>query len=486
MDFSKLRKITDYEWEIPKTGQMRVPGKIFGDKKLIKEMDEKVFEQVSNVATLPGIVKYSLAMPDAHWGYGFCIGGVAAFDPEDGGVLSVGGVGFDVNCGVRTLKSELTKEKVQPKIKELIEELFNTVPAGLGVGGEITLSDKEVKEVLANGAQWIVQKGYGLPEDLEFTEEKGRVEGAIPEAVSELALRREKKQVGTLGSGNHYLEVQWVDEVYDEETAKAFGLFKNQVVITLHCGSRALGHQIGTDYLKVLAQASRKYNIPILEHELVCAPINSPEGKQYLGATNCAINYAFANRQVIAHLTRQAFKKIFPKTNLIQLYDIGHNTVKIEKHIYPHLSSPSERGRIKEGVLYVHRKGATRAFGPGREELPKIYQNVGQPIIIGGTMGTASYILCGTKEGEEKAFASVCHGAGRTMSRTKAKKIWRGSDLIKELEKQGIIVKGHSFAGLAEEAPGAYKDVIEVVNVICSANLAKKVVKLKPMGVVKG
>lgn len=472
MDLTKLKKITNYEWEIPKKGAMRVPGKIFGDQKLIEEMDDKVFEQVSNVATLPGIVNWSLAMPDAHWGYGFPIGGVAAFDPEEGGVLSVGGVGFDVNCGVRTLKTNLTKEKVQPKIKELVEELFKTVPAGLGVRGEIVLSDKEVKEVLINGAQWVVRRGYGLPEDLEFTEEKGRVEGAIPEAVSELALRREKKQVGTLGSGNHYLEVQWVDEVYDENIAKVFGLFKNQVVITLHCGSRALGHQIGTDYLKVLASASRKYNIPILEHELVCAPINSPEGKQYLGATNCAINYAFANRQVIAHLTRQAFNKIFPEANLVQLYDIGHNTVKIEKH-----------GGKK---LYVHRKGATRAFGPGREELPKIYQNVGQPIIIGGTMGTASYILSGTKEGEEKAFASVCHGAGRTMSRTKAKKTWRGTDLVKELEEKGIVVRGHSFAGLAEEAPGAYKDVIEVVNVICHANLAKKVVKLKPMGVIKG
>lgn len=475
MDTKKFKKINDYEWEIPKTADMKVPGKIFANEKLIKEMDEKVWEQVSNVATLPGIQLASMAMADAHWGYGFPIGGVAAFDPAEGGVVSVGGVGFDGGCGVRALKTDLTLEEVQPKIKPLIDKLFDVVPAGLGRRGEILLSDKDVTELLQLGAKWVVEKGYGIEEDLEFIEDKGSITGAVPENVSDLAMKREKKQVGTLGSGNHYLEVQYVDEIYDSKAAKALGLFENQILIWIHCGSRALGHQIGTDYLKVLAEASRKYGIPIKEHELVCAPINSDEGQRYIGAMKCALNYAYANRQVIVHLVRQGFSKIFPKAEVKTLYEISHNSCKAEKHII--------NNKLKS--VYVHRKGATRAFGPDREELPSAYRTIGQPVLIGGTMGTSSYILHGVKTGS-KAFFSACHGAGRAMSRTQAKRTWRGTTLIQELANKGIYIKCHSMPGLAEEAPPAYKPVEDVVNSIHNAELAAKVARLKPIGNIKG
>ena len=391
-------------------------------------------------------------------------------------MISVGGVGFDVNCGVTTLKINMNKEEMQKKIKQIMEVLFQTVPAGLGERGEIALSDSDVRDVLTTGAEWVVKKGYGPEEDLKFIEENGKVSNADPSAVSKLALQREKKQIGTLGSGNHYLEIQYIDEIYDHEIAKKFGLEMNQILVSLHCGSRALGHQVGTDYLKTLAEASRKYNIPIREKELVCAPISSPEGQRYFGATNCAINYAFANRQMIVYFIREAFKKIFPDANVDMLYNIGHNTVKIEEHLID--------GKRKK--VYVHRKGATRAFGPSRKELPAVYKGVGQPVIIGGTMATSSYILCGTDYGEEKAFASVCHGAGRTMSRIQAKKTWRGEKLIQEMTQKGIIVKAHTLPGLAEEAPGAYKAVEEVVDAVHFANLAKKVVRMRPMGVLKG
>ncbi len=476
MDLSKLRRINDYEWEIPKQGEMNVPGRIFGMKRVVEEMDEKVYEQCSNVACLPGIVKASLVMPDGHWGYGFPIGGVAAFDPDEGGVVSVGGVGFDINCGVRTMISNLTERDVRPKIKELVDELFRTVPAGLGSRGEIVLTRAQVNEVLTEGARWVVEQGYGTEDDLEYTEENGRVEGADPSAVSETAIKRERGQVGTLGSGNHYLEVQVVDEIYDERAANAFGLFEGQVVITFHCGSRALGHQIGTDYLKVLAEASRKYGIKIREKELVCAPINSPEGQKYFAAVCCAINYAFANRQVIAHLARKAFSKIFPGEDLKTLYDIGHNTCKIEEH--------EVDGKKKR--LYVHRKGSTRAFGPGRKELPLKYRSVGQPVIIGGSMGSCSYILVGTEESMVKAFGSTCHGAGRRMSRTQAKKKFWGEQVIRRLAQKGIYVRAHSMPGVAEEAPEAYKDVNEVIESVHHAILSTKVARLRPIGNIKG
>jgi tRNA-splicing ligase RtcB len=475
MDIKTLKKISDYQWEIPKTGEMLVPGRIFADKKLVKEMDEKVREQVINVACLPGILKASLVMPDGHWGYGFPIGGVAAMDPEKG-VISVGGVGFDSGCGVRTLKTDLTLADVKPRIKELIDLLFQTVPCGIGSRGKIILSPKEADELFREGAKWVVKKGYGTEDDLKHIEDGGSLERAEPGYVSETAKRREKGQVGTLGSGNHYLEVQYIDEIYDEEAAKKFGLFKNQILVSIHCGSRALGHQIGTDYLKVLAEASRKYGIKIRDRELVCAPINSPEGKKYAAANLCALNYSYANRQVIAHLTRECFRKIFPKAEIKTFWDLTHNSARWERH--------EINGDFKR--VLVHRKGSTRAFGPGREEVPEEYREVGQPVIIGGTMGTYSFILKGTDFGMKVAFGSACHGAGRSMSRTQAKKRWWGRELAEELERKGIYSRTASWAGFAEEAPGAYKDVAEVIEAVHNANLARKVVRMRPLGVIKG
>lgn len=476
MELKKLVKVSEYEWEIPKTGNMRVPGKIFATQELIEEMDEKVYEQLSNVAELPGIVKAAIAMPDAHWGYGFPIGGVAAFDPDAGGVISVGGVGYDISCGVRTLLSPLTKKDVEPYLEELVRELFETVPSGVGSEGEIKLSPSQLDEVLVGGAKWAVEKGYGEPEDLEYIEENGCMPGADPSYVSMEAKKRQHRQVGTLGSGNHYLEVQYVAEVYDREVANAFGLFEGQVVVSIHCGSRALGHQIATDYLPILAKAAKKYGIPIKEKELVCAPINSEEGQSYFKAMCCGINCALANRQVITHLVREVFKGFFPGVHLSLLYDVSHNTCKVEYH-------EVDGRRMK---LYVHRKGATRAWGPGRKELPEKYRKVGQPVIIGGSMGTASYILVGTKEGEEKSFGSCCHGAGRTMSRNQAIKSFRADEIVERLRKRGIIVMGKSKKGLAEEAPEAYKDVSEVIEATCKAGLTKKVAKLLPLGCIKG
>jgi tRNA-splicing ligase RtcB len=476
MDISGLKKRGDFEWEIPQIGEMNRPVRIFASEKILKDMDEKVREQATNVACLPGIQKASLAMPDAHWGYGFPIGGVAAFDPEDNGVICMGGIGFDISCGVRVLNTGMKKEDIKPKINDIIESLFNVVPAGLGSQGEVRLDFDGIDEVLMRGARWAVEQGYGLKDDLRFVEENGMMEGANPKCVSEKAKRRQFKQVGTLGSGNHYLEIQYVDEIYDQERAKVLGLERESVVIAIHCGSRALGHQIGTDYLKELYLASKKYNIPIRERELVCAPINSPEGEKYFSAVKAGINCALANRQVIAHLVREGFHHVFPDARIGMLYDISHNTCKVEEHLVD--------GEKK--TLYIHRKGSTRAFGPGREEIPREYRSIGQPVLIGGTMGTYSFILTGTNEGREKAFNSACHGAGRAMSRKKAKKIWHGKRLIKDLAMKGIIVKSHSYAGAAEEAPGAYKDVAEVVDSVQNAGLAKKVVRVRPLAVVKG
>ncbi len=476
MEIKSLVQIDEYEWEIPKKGAMRVPGRIFASRKLLEEMDEKVREQVTNVACLPGIVKASIAMPDAHWGYGFPIGGVAAFDPEAGGVISVGGVGYDISCGVRALRTGLKKEEVEPVIEELIDELFHTIPAGVGSEGKLKLSVNQLDEVLVGGARWAVAKGFGEPEDLEYIEEKGCLPGADPSCVSLEAKKRQHRQVGTLGSGNHYLEIQYVAEIYHREAAEAFGLEEGDVIVSIHCGSRALGHQIATDYLKVLAKAAQKYGIPIREKELVCAPILSPEGERYYRAMACGVNCALANRQVITHLVREVFAEVVPAARISVLYDISHNTCKIEEH--------EVDGKRKK--LYVHRKGATRAWGPGRKELPSRYQAVGQPVIIGGSMGTASYILVGTREGEEKAFGSACHGAGRTMSRHQALKRWRADQIVEALRKKGIVVRAKSKRGLVEEAPEAYKDVSLVVEVAHKAGLAHKVAKVLPMGCIKG
>lgn len=475
----ELKETRQHVWEIAKEGDMRVPGRIYANEQIMNHLkaeitsDWSALKQVINVASLPGIQEASIAMSDVHPGYGFPIGGVGAFDSEEG-VITMAGIGFDINCGVRDLKTSLTKDEIESKKEELANALFESIPAGLGVTGELRLDEKKIDEVLVKGSEYVIDEGYGMLEDLEYTEENGRVEGADPSKVSHKAKQRQYKQVGTLGSGNHYLEVQYVDEIFDEKAAKAYGLFQDQILVSIHCGSRALGHQIGTDYLKFLEEASKKYNIPLKERELVCAPFQSPEGQQYFSAVKAGINCAFANRQVLAHLTRNVFSTVLglKYSEIPMFYDIAHNTCKLEKH-----------GGKK---LVVHRKGSTRAFGPGRKEIPKAYRKVGQPVLVGGTMGTSSYILHGTKAGMEETFGSACHGAGRAMSRTRAKKNWWGESVQKQLAENGIIVKGHSKAGLAEEAPGAYKDVDSVVNVMHLTGIAEKVVRVKPLVCIKG
>jgi len=483
----KIKKISDYLYEIPKTGDMLVPGRIYADEEtiapLVKELDRKAgsftpaLAQVANVATLPGIQKASIAMADIHPGYGFAIGGVAAFDMHDG-VISVAGVGFDINCGVRVLKTPLMKDAIEGKKEELANQLFRDVPSGVGSTGDLKLDANEIDELLVKGSSFVVERGYGLPEDLIYTEENGAIKGADPKDVSRRAKERQFKQVGTLGSGNHYLEVQYVDEIFDEQAAKVYGIKKDQILIAIHCGSRALGHQIGTDYLKTLEEASRKYGIPIRDRELVCAPIKSPEGKRYLSAVNCGMNAAFANRQMIAHLTRASFARVFGITpeGITLLYDVGHNTCKVETH--------DVDGAAKK--LLVHRKGATRAFGPGRLEVPEAYRGVGHPLLVGGTMGTASFILRGTELGMKECWGSTIHGAGRAMSRVQSKKEWQGGEIIKDLASKGIIIKSGSRSGVAEEAPGAYKDVFRVVDIMHKAGINQKVALLRPLVCVKG
>jgi tRNA-splicing ligase RtcB (3'-phosphate/5'-hydroxy nucleic acid ligase) len=476
MELKQLKRRGEYQWEIPMDKDMRVPALIFASEDLVSEMDEKVREQLTNVASLPGIVKAAIAMPDAHWGYGFPIGGIAAFDPDDGGIISVGGVGYDISCGVRNLLTGLTRSEVLPLLEALIDRLFRVVPSGVGSEGRIRLSPDELDDVLTGGAHWAVELGYGLPEDLAHTEEQGRIEGADPSCVSDIAKRRQYRQVGTLGSGNHYLEIQYVEEIFHQPSANAMGLKQGDVIVSIHCGSRALGHQIGTDYLQVLGRAGKKYHIPIKERELVCAPIKSPEGERYYKAMACGVNCALANRQVITHLIRQVFHEIFPETNLKNLYDVSHNTCKIEEHMI--------NGKVKR--LYVHRKGATRAFGPGRPEIPEAFKNVGQPVLIGGTMGTCSYILAGQETGEALAWSSACHGAGRSMSRRASLKRWKGRKIIAEMAQRGILIRAASYRGVAEEAPEAYKDVTRVVDSTNKARLARKVAMLRPMACIKG
>jgi len=476
MELQKLERMADCAWKIPMEGEMRVPAFIYGDEGLLLEMDEKVREQITNVACLPGIVRAAMAMPDAHWGYGFPIGGVAAFDPDAGGVISVGGVGYDISCGVRNMLTGLTREEVAPHITRLIDRLFETVPCGVGSEGKIRLSVSDLDDVLVGGARWAVGSGYGIPEDLDRIEENGVLPGADPSRVSDTAKKRQYRQVGTLGSGNHYLEIQYVEEVFHGPLAAGLGLHEGDVVVSIHCGSRALGHQIGTDYLQVLGQASRKYAIPIRERELVCAPIRSPEGESYYKAMVCGVNCALANRQVIGHLVRQVFGEVFPRATVELLYDVSHNTCKIEEH---------DVDGIKKR-LYVHRKGATRAFGPGRKEIPEALRDTGQPVFIGGTMGTASYIMIGVEEGERLAWNSACHGAGRAMSRKAALRHWKGSQVISGLAHQGIVVRAASYRGVAEEAPEAYKDVTDVVEATHRAGLARKVALMKPMACIKG
>ena len=476
MNIDQIRQVSDFEWHIAPSGKMRVPAVIYADRALIAEMDDKVHEQIANVAMLPGIVQAAYAMPDAHWGYGFPIGGVAAFDAEEGGVVSAGGVGFDISCGVRTLHTGLTAAEIAPLKQRLADRLFTHIPAGVGSTGQLRLDAGEMDAMLRGGARWAVERGYGSETDLDRIEEHGCMAGAEPGQVSEQAKRRQRDEIGTLGSGNHYLELQEIVEIYDSKAAERFRLRQGEVVVSIHCGSRGLGHQIGTEFLKRMVIAAPGYGIELPDRELACAPIHSPVGQAYLGAMRAAVNCALANRQVITHLTRKVFADVLPGTHLTLIYDVSHNTCKEEWH--------TVGGQTRR--LYVHRKGATRAFGPGHPSLPGDLRDIGQPVLIGGSMGTASYILVGTEEGMTRAFSSACHGAGRAMSRHQATRQWRGRALVDELAGQGILIRSPSLRGVAEEAPGAYKDVGAVVEAADRAGLARKVAKLKPLVCIKG
>ncbi len=476
MDPSRFVKVSESEWRIEPQGPMRVPGVIYASEGLLRDMDDKVFEQVVNVAVLPGIQKASFAMPDAHWGYGFPIGGVAAFDPREGGVVSAGGVGFDISCGVRNLRTGLTAEEILGAREPLTEELYRRVPAGVGSTGKIRLSAKEMDAMLRGGAAWAVGRGWGLAEDLDRIEEGGRMEGALPEEVSERAKHRQRDEMGTLGSGNHYLEVQRVEVVYDAEIAERFGIGLNDAIVSIHCGSRGLGHQIGTDFLRRMTLEAPKHRLSLPDRELASAPLDSPLGEAYLGAMRAAINCALANREIITHWVREAFQAVFPGSHLALLYDVSHNTCKVEEH-----QANGSRRR-----LFVHRKGATRAWGPGHPGLPEAFRETGQPVLIGGTMGTASYILAGTREGMGRAFGSSCHGAGRAMSRHQALKQYQGRQVVAQLAAEGVLVKSPSWRGVAEEAPGAYKDVSAVVDAAQDAGLSRKIAKLRPLLCIKG
>jgi len=476
MDINRLQKESDYRWRIEPAGAMRVPAILYGSESLIRDMDDKVYEQITNVAMLPGIVGAAYTMPDAHWGYGFPIGGVAAFDPDHGGVISAGGVGFDISCGVRTLHVGVGPEAIIENRHRLADILYHRIPAGLGSTGRIHLNGHEIDAMLAGGARWAVEQGYGEERDLERIEEYGTMAGADPDEVSDHAKKRQRNEMGTLGSGNHYLEIQRVTEIYDDNIAQAYGISLNDIKVSIHCGSRGLGHQIGTEFLKQMLVTAKGHGITLPDRELACAPISSRVGKSYIGAMRAGINCALANREIITHLTRKAFQEIFPGIKLDLLYDVSHNTCKVERH----------RVAGRDMGLYVHRKGATRAFGPGHPSLPAALRDVGQPVLIGGTMGTASYILAGTAKGMELAYGSACHGAGRSMSRHQANKLWNGKQLIGELAARNILIRSPSLRGVAEEAPLAYKDVTEVVEANHYAGLATMVAKLEPMICVKG
>lgn len=478
----KLEKIDNYRWRIPKSYKpgMRAPGIVYADEKLLKDIyKDKALEQVANVAFLPGIVNASLAMPDIHWGYGFPIGGVAATDIEEGGVVSPGGVGFDINCGIRMVKTNFQYEDIKDKIKDLVYALFNNVPAGVGSKGDIRVSPKEEKEILVKGSRWAVEKGYGTQDDLECTEENGAIQGADPEAVSERAYERGKAQSGTLGSGNHFLEVQVIDQLYDRDICDELELSLGQVIVMIHSGSRGFGYQVCEDHVRGMMSCLQKYNINVPDRQLVCAPVNSPEAKHYLGAMRCAANYAWANRQCLMHLTRMAFENVFSmswqKMGMELIYDVAHNIAKIEKYMIDG----------KEKMLCVHRKGATRAFPPGHPALPERYKKMGQPVIIPGDMGRNSYLLVGTEKAVE-TFYSTCHGAGRVKSRAASTRTTNLNALLKDLESKGIMVKASGRGTIVEEAPDAYKDVNDVVDVVHNAGISRRVCRMRPVGVIKG
>ena len=471
-----------YIWEIPKEFRpgMRVNGRIYASEKLMKHIiKDQAPEQVANVAFLPGIVGYSLAMPDIHWGYGFPIGGVAATRFDDG-VISPGGVGFDINCGVRLIRSNLKFQDIQDKMPEIIEELYRKIPSGVGSEGIIKLNSQEIKKVLSKGAQWAVEKGYGEKEDITYTEENGRMTQANPDIISNKAIQRGLSQLGTLGSGNHFLEVQVIDQIYHPEIARQMGLEEGMVTLLIHTGSRGFGHQVCTDHLSVMQKAVQRYHINLPDKQLACAPVNSPEGEKYYQAMGCAANFAWANRQCIMHWVREVFNKIFhissERLGLKLVYDVAHNIAKIEVHHY----------NGKSVKLCVHRKGATRAFPPQHPELPFKYKEIGQPVLIPGDMGRFSFCSVGTKKAMDETFGSTCHGAGRVMSRGEARREVKNRDIVEELRVEGILIKARSRATLAEEISAAYKDVSEVVDVMDKSEISKKVARMRPLGVIKG
>lgn len=476
MDPGRFTRVDPITWRIEPTGAMRVPAIIYADIDLLTAMDDKVFEQVTNVAKLPGIVKASYAMPDAHWGYGFPIGGVAAFDAEAGGVVSAGGVGFDISCGVRTMLTGLRVADILPVQRSIADSLYRHIPAGVGSEGAIELGPLEMDEMLSGGARWAVEQGWGEEADLDRIEEAGTMAGARPDCVSERAKDRQRREMGTLGSGNHYLEVQAVAEIFDDKTAAAFGLRQDEVVVTIHCGSRGLGHQIGSEFLRGMAIGAQEAGIELPDRELACAPIHSELGQNYLGAMRAAVNCALANREILGHFSRRVFSHFFPDTKLELLFDVSHNTCKVETHDVDG----------KRRTLHVHRKGATRAFGPGHPSLPEALRPTGQPVLIGGSMGTGSYILAGEPESEKRSFASACHGAGRALSRHAALKQWSGRKIVDDLAAQGILIRSPSTRGVAEEAPGAYKDVGSVVLASEQAGLARRVARVRPLICIKG
>ena len=476
MDTARFTRLDETSWQIDPVGAMRVPAIIYADEDLIRAMDDKVYEQATNVAKLPGIVKASYAMPDAHWGYGFPIGGVAAFDAERGGVISAGGVGFDISCGVRTMPTGLKVKDIMPVQRSLADSLYRQIPAGVGSEGTIVLDAVGMDAMLSGGARWAIENGWGEDGDLERIEEHGVMAGARPECISDRAKHRQRREMGTLGSGNHYLEVQAVAEIIDADAASGFGLELDDVVVTIHCGSRGLGHQIGTEFLKDMAIAAEEQGIDLPDRELACARINSPIGERYLGAMRAAINCALANREILGHLARRVFGHFFPDARLDLLFDVSHNTCKQETHTVDG----------KSRSLFVHRKGATRALGPGHPDVPEALRSTGQPVLIGGSMGTGSYVLAGLASSEEKSFGSACHGAGRAMSRHAALKQWSGRKIVDDLAASGIIIRSQSSRGVAEEAPGAYKDVGAVVLASERAGLAKRVARMRPLICIKG
>ena len=479
----KLTKIDDYRWEIPQSYKpgMKVPGLIYTTREMLESIyEEQTLEQVANVAFLPGIVKASLAMPDIHWGYGFPIGGVAAMDMKDG-VISPGGVGYDINCGVRLLRTNLKETEVRAKIDHLVAELFINIPSGLGSEGKIKISQKEMEQLMIEGARWAVKRGLGYEEDLDVTEENGCVKGADPTKISDKAIKRGMPQAGTLGSGNHFIEVQAVREILDPYAANIMGINEiGQVLVLIHTGSRGFGHQVCTDHLRAMEAASSKYGIKLPDRQLACAPIDSPEGKAYLSAMACAANYAWVNRQCITHWTRESFSKVFNRSSdelgIKQIYDVSHNIAKIEDHTI-------DGHKL---TVCVHRKGATRAFPPEHKDVPQCYQKIGQPVLIPGDMGRCSFIAVGTEKAMQESFGSTCHGAGRILSRSAAKRSIKGSDVVRELQSRGITVKTRDIPSLAEEASQAYKNVTEVIDVVHQAGISKKVVMAVPIGVIKG